>query len=139
MGKTIGRDYDVAISLADSDASYVEIANIKTVTFDEAHDIADATDNDSGGRKEAEYADSQVNLSVTCNRDQSDTGQARVQLMSETKVKRYFRVRPKATTGERERIFRAVISAYSDTGTTGAISEMSFTVQSDGTPTFADQ
>jgi hypothetical protein len=139
MAKGIGREYDVAISAADSDASYTEIGNIKSVDFSDSNEYIDAEDNDSAGYAEGLYGTKKLTVGVTVNYDKSDAGQLAVQQMSEGRLFRYIRVRPNAASGERERRFRCLCVSYDDGGGTNDIKEVSVSFESDGTITYADQ
>ncbi len=139
MAKRTGADYDVAISAADSDASYTEVGYIKSVDFTDTNETVSARDNDSSIYDELLYTMKSIGLSVTCNYDKADAGQAAVQAMHEGQLFRYFRVRPRTTTSERQRIFRALITNYSESGGTDDIKEMSFEIVSTGPITYSNQ
>lgn len=137
MAKIVGRNFDVAISSADS--SYTEIGSIKSSDMAIANDRADATDNDSAGHNEGEYSQSQRTCSVSGNYDKSDAGQLELQAAAEAKTKVWLRLRPTSSSGEREWRFQALIDDYTISGATADIEEFSFSATSDGTPVSADQ
>ena len=139
MAKRTGADYDIAISAADSDASYTEVGYIKNVDFNDANENVSARDNDSGIYDELIYTMKSLTVSVTCNDDKADAGQLAVQAMHEGQLYRYFRVRPRATSGERQRIFRALTNSYNETGGTDDIKELTFEIVSTGTVTYSNQ
>lgn len=140
MAHGTGQQYDVAISAADSDASYTEIGDIKDVSFSDVNSTVSARDNDSGIYDELLYTMKGVTVSVTCNHDQSDTGQLAAQAMQEGQLFRYIRVRPYANTNERQRIFRALCTTYEESsGGTDGIREVTITFVSTGTITYSNQ
>lgn len=138
MAKATGAQWDVAISAADSDASYTEIGEIKSVTFDDVKQTVDATTNDDAPNMTSLYTLNQATVAVTVAYDKSDAGQLAVQQMNEGRLFRFIRARPNNATGERERIFRALITGYSESGATAALKELSVTFTSDGAVTYAD-
>lgn len=137
MAKRLGRNWDVAID--DTGSAYVEIGNIKSSDVNIENDKIDATDNDSAGFNEGEYGQTQFTVNATMNYDKADAAQLELQAAAEAKTKKFFRVRPTSTSGEREMSAQCIITSYNITGDTTSIAEVSFTAESDGVVTYADQ
>jgi len=137
MTTKIGRLAKVAIS--DTDSSYTDIGKITSASLSFAHDIADETNNDSGGYKEAQYADSQASLDLSFKYDSADSGQAELLTGHAAKSKKWVRFRPDETAGELEYRFQATIDDATVDTETGSVEDGSATISSTGTVTKATQ
>jgi hypothetical protein len=130
MATIIGRNTKVAISAAG--ATYTEIGKITSASLSYSDDIADETNNDSGGFKEGKYADSQATLDIQCKFDSSDAGQVLLLAAKTSKTGYYFRFRPAAATGERQIIFVGLVESYDVDTSTGEVSDLAASISSTG-------
>jgi len=133
MATIIGRNAKVAIS--PDGITYTDIGKVTSASLSFASDMADETNNDSGGFKEEQPADSQATIELAGKHNAADTGQAALADRAFDKAKNYFRFRPYTNPGDPEYIFQGYVSDHSVDTETGAVIDLSATIVSSGTVT----
>jgi hypothetical protein len=133
MATKIGRNAKVAIS--DDGITYVDIGKVTSASMSFASDMADETNNDSGGFKDEQPADSQAVIELSGKADVTDTGQVALSDCAFLKTKKYFRFRSHTNPGDPEFVFQGHASDFSNDTETGAVEDLSATITSSGTVT----
>ena len=137
MATIIGRDADVDVS--SDDITYTPVGKVTSAALAINDDLADETNNDSGGYKQTKYADQQAVLSLGFKYDDADAGQAMLLASKSAKSTLYYRYRPKASAGTKQWKFQANISELSVNAETSAVEDGSATIESTGTVTMSTQ
>lgn len=132
MSGTIGRVATLAISDDDVEANYVDIGKVTSNSFDFANDLADCTNNDSGGFKEAIYADSQATVDLEANYDESNTAQSDLVDAEFSKLKKWVRFRHNTGPGLKEFRFQANFADLTIDTSTGDVETLSVSIESTG-------
>jgi hypothetical protein len=138
MATIIGRNASVAVSDTIG-GTYVPIGKVTSASMSFASDMADETNNDSGGFKEEQPADSQATVEISGRWDVGDAGQREIAARAVSKELKYYRFRPKTGAGEHQYIFGAHVSDFSVDTETGAVEDFSATLVSTGTVTKSTQ
>lgn len=137
MAKQIGRNAVVAVST--DDATYYDVGNVTTVSFDGATDKADSTDADSAGAKEELQTNEQYSLDITARYNIADTAQGMLVDADANKTVLYYRIRPKEVAGEREWKFQGNLNSLSVSAPYDGVQEITVGVTSTGAITRATQ
>lgn len=137
MASAVGTSATVHVST--TDASYLLVGKLKSVSLTMDNAEVDSTTNDDAGFTSALYGNQTANLNVTVSYDTSDAQQTTMINAVYAKTKLWFRVRPTVGSGLRETRFQAVLLSMNPSASNGALVELSFTIKSDGTITNATQ
>ena len=131
MATVIGRNATLEES-ADN-ITYLPVAKGTSISMTVSDDIADETNNDSGGFKEGQYADSQANIDATAKYNNADAGQNNVIAAKIAKTAHWLRFRPEgALVGGRQFVAQYLLPDVTIDTETGAVEDLSITAESTG-------
>ncbi len=133
---------DATLDVSTDGISYTDVGGVKDVNDSWTTGTIDSNDYDEPDWDQHVQDRRSVSLSVTCNYDEEDAGQAIIfTAVKGTAAKLYFRYRPggdDSGTGK-EVIFQGTVESLDDSSSDGSMCEISLSVTSSGAVTYQTQ